>query len=106
MATKFGYGIVKFPAGTGTARELRVFRGSVVFDRVVRDAGVALNGYKFDFVNTAGTNRPMNVIEVNVNPEGWVGNNVNFNVVCQYADANFDDKYSGYVKVLAIAELA
>ncbi|RMG17507.1 MAG: hypothetical protein D6730_23935 [Bacteroidetes bacterium] len=89
---------VQIPAGTGRRR----IEGSVSFDSPVRQAGVALNGYKLDFVNS---DHHLNVIEVDTDMVSISGNTVRFRVECQYADKNFDDPYRGYVTATVIAEV-
>ncbi|MGK8491858.1 hypothetical protein [Nocardia asiatica] len=104
-STKFGHKTIMVPQGTGTKEAARTFQSSVKFDGVVVDAAVALAGYRFDFNNTDDSNRPMNIIMVDATVLGWGGDTVNFNVRCQYADRNFDDKYAGHVRVLVIAKV-
>ena len=36
---------------------------------------------------------------------GISGNQVKFRIECSYADKNFDDRYSGYVTALVVAEV-
>ncbi|MEU2123561.1 hypothetical protein [Nocardia niwae] len=106
MAIEFHEALVDVPVGKGTAAKPRMLEGAVTFSGRVRTASVALSGFKFDFVNVPGTNRPMNIIEVTPNLTVRDGREAKFNIMCHYADANFDDVYRGYVKVLVIADIA
>ncbi|MEM7222099.1 MAG: trypsin-like peptidase domain-containing protein [Pseudomonadota bacterium] len=86
------------PAGTGR----RSIQGAVSFGSRVFQAGVALNGFKLDYVNS---DHHINVIEADTDVVSINGNSVNIRVECNYADKNFDDPYTGYVTALVIAEV-
>ncbi|WP_447970581.1 trypsin-like serine peptidase [Nitrospira sp. M1] len=86
------------PSGTGR----RSIEGSTKFNSNVLQAGVALNGYKLDFVNS---DHHINVLEVDTDVVSVSGDTVNVRVECQYADKNFDDAFSGYVTATVIAEV-
>ena len=86
------------PSGTGR----RAIRGAVTFDSRVFQAGIALNGFKLDFVNS---DHHINVIEADSDVVSISGNSVNIRIECNYADKNFDDAYFGYVTALVIAEV-
>lgn len=101
MATHFMSKTVNFPSGTGR----RSTQAVVEFPATVRRADVALNGFKLDFGGTGAVQRPIGVIEVDVDFVRVSGRTVIFDVQAQYADANFDDPYTGYVTVLVIADL-
>ncbi len=73
---------------------------SMTFDAPVLRAGIALNGFKLDFVES---DHHLNVIEVDTDIMSISGNKVNFRVECQFADKNFDDEYSGYITATVIA---
>ncbi|MEE2056588.1 hypothetical protein [Rhodococcus artemisiae] len=99
MAIQFATPSITIPLGTGR----RSIQSTVSFSgRVVR-AGVALNGFKIDYDDD---DHHINIVEVDTDLVRISGGTVVFNVECQYADKNFDDKYSGYVTALIIAETA
>ena len=86
------------PSGVGR----RSIEGSVTFDSNVIQAGVALNGFKLDFVDS---DHHINVIEADSDILSISNNIVTIRVECNYADKNFDDPYSGYVTATVFAEL-
>lgn len=90
------------PSGSGP----RIFERSVTFDKDVRGYGVALNGFKLDFDSSVDSNRRINIVEANVNRVSKSGRTVNYAVTCELSDWNRDDRYSGYVDVLIMAETA
>ncbi|MCP2293976.1 hypothetical protein APR11_000380 [Nocardia amikacinitolerans] len=100
MATKFKRAVVTIPSGTGR----RSFRASVDFPSNVREADVALNGFRLNFAGVV--QRPIGEVEVDLELVSVVNRRVFFDVHCQYADANFDDPYNGYASVLVIADAA
>ena len=53
-------------------------------------AGIALNGYRFDFLDS---DHHINVVEADTDLVSTTNRTVNFNVQCDYADKNFDDRY-------------
>jgi hypothetical protein len=69
----------------------------------VRNAGVALNGFKLDYDNS---DHHINFVEADTDILGINGNTVQFRVECDYADRNFDDPYQGYVTLMVVAEVA
>jgi len=87
---------IDIPAGKGR----RQFNKTVKFNGPVRRAGVALNGFKFDYIND---DHEANVIEVDTDVLSVNGFEVTLRIECQYADKNFDDPYTGYVTALVIA---
>ena len=89
---------IQIPEGTGR----RSIEGSATFRAPVRRASVALNGFKFDYVNS---DHHINVVEADTDIVSISDNKVTFRVKCNYADKNFDDPYSGYVTVQVIAEV-
>ena len=86
------------PAGTGRRR----IQGSVQFRSRVLHAGVALNGFKFDYVNS---DHHINVLEADTDVVSVAGNTVTIRAECNYADKSFDDSYFGYVTATVIAEV-
>jgi hypothetical protein len=90
---------ITVPAGTGR----RTIPATATFgSRVVR-AAVTLNGFALDYVSS---DHHINTVEADTDLVSISGNNVTFNVECQYGDQNFDDQYRGYVTALVIAEVA
>ena len=98
MAVEFITKRVAVPSGT----KRRQINDSVPFQRKVRVASVALHGFLLDFDSS---DHHINTVEVAVEFAGIEGEIVRFRVNCQYADKNADDKYSGHVEVLVIADL-
>jgi hypothetical protein len=98
MAVAFSNKRVPVPPGKGP----RQLHDSVSFQGKVRVAEVALRGFLLDY---ATSDHHINVVEVAAQFAGTEGEIVHFRVVCQYADKNEDDRYSGYVDVLVIADL-
>ena len=94
--TEFRTISLSVPAGTGR----RSIEGSVVFGSRVFSAGVALNGFKFDFVDS---DHHINVLEADTDIVSISGNAVTIRVECNYADKNFDDSYIGYVTATVFA---
>jgi hypothetical protein len=90
---------VTIPIGTGR----RSIRSSVSFPATVLRAGVALNGFALDYDSA---DHHINIVEADTDLVSVAGRTVNFQVECDYRDQNGDDKYSGYVTVLVIAETA
>jgi hypothetical protein len=99
MPVDFRTASVSIPSGTGN----RTFQSSVFFNSTVIRANVALNGFKLDF--TAGGDRHINEVEVDIDVGPIQGTSVGFTVETQYADVNFDDPYGGFVTALVIAEV-
>jgi hypothetical protein len=99
MPLAFRYPSITVPSGTGP----RSINGSVTFNSTVHSAGVALNGFKLDYVNA---DHHINFVEADTDILGVDGNTVNFRVECNYADRNFDDPYQGYITVMVVADVA
>jgi hypothetical protein len=91
---------ITIPAGTGR----RSIPGSATFDSNVINAGVGINGFGLDFVNS---DRHINFVEADVDFSHISGKTVNFVVECEYKDATVDpdDDYKGYVSVFVVAEV-
>ena len=98
MAVEFRTVSIAIPKGKGQ----RSIEGTATFSSAVVDASVALNGFKLDY---ATSDHHINVIEADTDIVGISGNQVKFRIECSYADKNFDDKYSGYVTALVVAEV-
>lgn len=99
MAVEFRTVSIAIPNGKGR----RSIEGSATFGSAVASASVALNGFKLDY---ASRDHHINVIEADTDIVEISGNQVKFRVECSYADKNFDDKYSGYITALVVAEVA
>ncbi len=97
---RFDFRTISLGVPSGTGR--RSIEGAVTFGSRVFQAGIALNGFKLDFVNS---DHHVNVIEADSDVASISGSTVNIRVECNYADKNFDDAYSGYVTALVIAEV-
>ena len=102
MATQFRYVRIKFDPTKGrTQRE----PGSVNFSRRVRRVGLALNGFNMKFTDRDRSlwEQKINIEETSVKIDG---RNVQFNVSFLLRDASgrIDDRFEGYVDVLAIGE--
>lgn len=102
MATHFKRETVTIPLGTGR----RSIRGSVEFPATVRRADVVLNGFRLDFGGASAVQRPIGVIEADVDIVSVSGRTVVYKVECEYADKNFDDRYSGWITAAVIADVA
>jgi hypothetical protein len=99
MAIAFRTITLNVPGGSGT----KAIPGTAFFDSDVRSAGAAINGFRLDYANS---DHHINVIEVNSEVIATPGSAVSLRVICQYADQNFDDAYSGRVDLLVIADVA
>ncbi len=98
MAVEFNTRQVAIPSGTGR----RSINDSVTFGSDVIRAGIAVNGFKLDYVNS---DHHINIVEIDTDIISFSGRTVNFRVEADYADKNFDDPYRGEVVVLIIAEV-
>jgi hypothetical protein len=72
--------------------------------QVVRNASIALTGFRLDFENPEG-DRSLNVMAVLLNRGSVTPTAVDFNLTVQLADKNFDDEYQGVVGILMIADV-
>jgi hypothetical protein len=98
MPVLFDNPTVTIPSGTGR----RSIQSSVGFNgRSVLRAGVALNGFRFDFDSA---DHHIDNVEADTDLVSVSGDTVTFRVNCNYRDKNGDDRYSGSVNVLVIAE--
>jgi hypothetical protein len=78
--------------------------GSFTFNRPVRTAEVALNGFRLEFNNE---DHHVHVAEVDIN-RGSISNatvNYTYQFLLRDRSGNIDDPYEGYVQVLIIADL-
>ena len=99
MAVAFATKVVEIPRGKGR-KDVRSF---VTFNSNVKDAVVALNGFRLVFDDDE--DHRINVCEVVVEKDSVAGTTVNFNVRCTYADENYNDSYNGSVAVTIIADV-
>jgi hypothetical protein len=99
MAIDFRTVNLTVPGGSGT----KTITGTAFFGSDVRRAATAINGFRLDY---ADADHHINVIEVNAEVIGTPGAAVSLRVLCQYADKNFDDAYSGRVDLLVVADVA
>ena len=89
----------------GTSGHAINHEGVATFERNVREASTALNGYKLRFV---GKDRELHEIEVDVDrPFEINGRTVRYRFQAGLRDRSgvFNDRYDGYVQVLVIADL-
>ena len=98
MALAFATPRINIPSGTGH----RVFSAIHDFGRTVNSAGAAMNGFKLDY---ASDDHHINVIEANTTVENVNGSFVSYRVICQFADKDFADEYSGFIEVLLVADV-
>jgi hypothetical protein len=90
---------IEIPAGTGT----KVREDSVLFGSSVLRADSAIKSFLFDYSNA---DHHINVVEVATSVVGTPGPTARVRVLCRYADQNFDDSYTGNVRVLVVAQVA
>ena len=98
MALDFRIARISIPSGTSE----RTFNESVVFSRNVREANVALQGFRLDY---SSSDHHIDTVKVDVNLRSFSGNTVRFSVTVDYADKNNDDRYNGNIDVLVIADI-
>jgi len=98
MAVDFRTSRITVPPGTGR----RSIEGTVAFNSRVCRAAATLNGFALDFANA---DHHINIVEADTDIVSISGNTVRFRIQCSYADKNFDDKYSGYVTALVVADV-
>jgi hypothetical protein len=92
---------VRLNQGKGTITE----NDSINFDSRVNRADVAVKGFQLDFQPPAAAN-PINVVEVGVATVGTPqGNSVDVVVTARYSDKNSQAEYTGFVEVLAVADV-
>ncbi|MCZ6856589.1 MAG: trypsin-like peptidase domain-containing protein [Gemmatimonadetes bacterium] len=95
---KTDYRTISLSVPTGIGR--KQIEGSVVFGSTVLQAGVALNGFKLDFVNS---DHHANVVEADTDVLSISGSTVTIRIECEYAAKGFDDPYTGYITATVIA---
>jgi hypothetical protein len=98
MPVDFRALVVNIPVGTG----FRTIPSSVTFGSNVNRAVVTLNGFQLNFVNGA---RNIDIVKIDTDIDTIVGQTVNFNVRCNYADQTANDDYLGYITAAVIAEI-
>jgi hypothetical protein len=69
----------------------------------VKTAEVAIKAFNLDFVDP--TDRVIDIVRVMTTRATPSGDEVVFNIICQYADRNGNERYKGSVDVLVIAEV-
>ncbi len=99
MATAFRTATITVPGGSGT----KVLEGAAFFNTDVRSADVAIKSFRFDY---SSSDHHINVIEVRSEVLATPGTAARVRVVCQYADQNFDDAYTGSIQLLVVADVA
>ena len=99
MAIAFRTVDLAVPGGAGT----KVVTGAAFFNTDVRSAQTAIKSFRFDYANS---DHHINVIEARSEVISTPGTTAAVRVICQYADQNFDDAYSGRVELLVIADVA
>ena len=99
MATEFRSLSIPIPGGSGT----KVVEDSALFGTSVLRAESAIKSFLFDY---SSSDHHINVIEVTTSVIATPGPTARVRVVCRYADQNFDDAYSGHVRVLVVADVA
>jgi hypothetical protein len=99
MATEFRSLSIPIPGGSGT----KVVEDSALFGASVLRADSAIKSFLFDY---SSSDHHINVIEVTTSVIATPGPTARVRVVCRYADQNFDDAYSGHVRVLVVADVA
>jgi hypothetical protein len=99
MAIAFRTATISVPGGSGT----KVLDGAAFFNTDVQSADVAIKSFRFDYSNS---DHHINVIEVRSEVLSTPGTAARVRVICQYADQNFDDPYTGSVQLLVVANVA
>jgi hypothetical protein len=69
----------------------------------VNTAEVAIKAFNLDFVDP--TNNVIDIVRVMTSRATPTGDDVEFNIICQYADRNGNERYKGSVDVLVIADV-
>ncbi len=89
---------LSIPSGSGH----RSIQSSAKFGSRISQAGVVLNGFQLDYVDS---DHHINVLEVDTDIVSFSGDTVTIRVECNYVDKNFDDPFFGYVTATVIAEV-
>jgi hypothetical protein len=92
---------VAIPIGGGSGT--KVEEDSALFGSSVLRADCAIQSFLFDYSNA---DHHINVIEVFTDVIATPGPTARVRVICRYADQNFDDSYTGFVRVLVVAQVA
>ena len=99
MAVVFATKVVDIPRGKGR-KDVRSF---VTFNSNVKDAVVALNGFRLVFDDDE--DHRINVCEVVVEKDSVAGTTVKFSAHCNVADKNANDSYRGLVTAIIVADV-
>jgi hypothetical protein len=99
MALAFKVFSQPIDVGTGQ-RDIPV---QVPMGQNVKTAEVAIKAFNLDFVDP--TDRVIDIVRVMTTRATASGDEVVFNIICQYADRNGNERYKGSVDVLVIAEV-
>lgn len=99
MATEFRSLNIPIPGGAGT----KVVEDTAIFGGPVLSADTAIKSFLFDYSNS---DHHINVVEVTTEVMATPLNTARVRVLCRYADQNFDDGYTGRVRVLVVADVA
>lgn len=99
MAIDFRSLSIPIPGGAGT----KVVEDTAIFGGEVVRAETALKSFLFDYSNS---DHHINVVEVTTSVIATPANTARVRVLCRYADQNFDDPYTGHVRVLVIADVS
>lgn len=89
---------IPIPGGSGT----KVVEDTAVFGGQVARADTALKSILFDY---SSSDHHINVVEAQTSVINTINNTVRVRVICRYADQNFDDAYTGHVRVLVVADV-
>lgn len=103
MSLQFQRKRIEIPSG----RSRREIPGSFQLNSRVLSSEIMLGGFKFDFEGR-GVDHKINEIEINpvkIGSSPPRPNDVLFQLECQYADKNFDDRWSGYVYLIVLADV-
>jgi hypothetical protein len=100
MALAFRTHSEPIPNGTGQ----RNFPVKLGMGGTVNSAEVAIKGFNLDFVGP-NVDHNIDIVKVTTTRATRIGDDVEFNIVCQYADRDRRDQYSGSVDVLVIADV-
>jgi hypothetical protein len=100
MALAFRTHTEPIPNGTGQRdRPVKLGMGGHV-----NLAEVAIKAFTLDFVGP-NVDHHIDIVKVGTTKATPVGDDVEFNITCQYADRDRRDEYSGSVEVLVIADV-
>jgi hypothetical protein len=98
MAIDFRSLSIPIPGGAGT----KVVEDTAIFGGQVVRADSAVKSFQFDY---SSGDHHINVVELTTSVISTPFNTARIRVVCRYADVNFDDEYTGHVRVLVVADV-